>query len=156
MANTSGVSNNFKHEVMRGEHQLGAATLTSRTSLTSPTTDALKAALYNASASIGPTTAAYTATGEASGAGYSAGGISVTNATTPSLDSTTGIWTPSASLVFTTISPAAPVDCVLIYNDTQGDKSIEVCTFTAQQPVAATLTLTMPANAAATALLRIA
>lgn len=155
MSNSAGVSNNFKHECMRGEHQLGAATLTSRTSLTAPTTDTIKAALYNSSASIGPTTAAYTATGEASGTGYSAGGIAVTNATTPSLDTTTGVWTPSASLVYSTVS-IGPVDCVLIYNSTQSNKSIEVCTFTAQTPVAATLTLTMPANTAAAALLRIA
>jgi hypothetical protein len=155
MANSAGVSNNFKHECMRGEHQLGAATLTSRTSLTSPTTDTVKAALYNSSASISASTAAYTATGEASGTGYSAGGITVTNATTPSLDTSTGIWTPSASLVYTTVS-IGPVDCVLLYNSTQSNKSIEVCTFTAQTPVAATLTLTMPSNAAATALLRIA
>lgn len=155
MANSAGVSNNFKHEILRGEHQLGAATLTSRTSLTSPTTDTIKAALYNSSATIGPSTAAYTATGEASGTGYTAGGITVTNATTPSLDTSTGIWTPSASLVYTTVS-IGPVDAVMLYNSTQSNKAIEVCTFTAQTPVAATLTLTMPANAAATALLRIA
>lgn len=155
MANTAGVCNSFKHEILRGEHQLGAATLTSRTSLTSPTTDTIKAALYNSSASIGPSTAAYTATGEASGTGYTAGGITVTNATTPSLDTSTGIWTPSASLVYSTVS-IGPVDCVLLYNSTQSNKAIEACTFTAQTPVAATLTLTMPANAAATALLRIA
>jgi len=156
MANTAGVSRNFLHEILRGEHQLGAATLTSRTSLTAPTTDTVKAALYLTSASIGPATAAYTVTGEASGSGYSAGGVTVTNGTTPSLDTTTGIWTPSASIVFTTISPPAEVNCILLYNSTQSNKSIEVCTFTGQTPVAATLTLTMPAHAAATALLRIA
>ena len=155
MANTAGVSNNFKHECMRGEHQLGAATLVSRTSLTAPTTDAVKAALYLSSATINNTTAAYTVTGEATGTGYTAGGITVTNATTPSLDTSTGIWTPSASLVYSTVS-IGPVDAALFYNSTQSNKSIEVCTFTAQTPVAATLTLTMPAHAAATALLRIA
>lgn len=155
MANTAGVSNNFKHECMRGEHQLGAATLVSRTSLTAPTTDTVKAALYNSSATINTTTTVYTVTGEASGTGYTAGGITVTNATAPSLDTTTGIWTPSASLVYTTVS-IGPVDCVLIYNSTQSNKSIEVCTFSAQTPVAATLTLTMPSNTAAAALLRIA
>lgn len=155
MANTAGVSNNFKHECMRGEHQLGAATLVSRTSLTAPTTDSLKAALYNSSATIGPSTANYTVTGEASGSGYTAGGIAVPNATTPSLDTSTGVWTPSGSLVYTTVS-IGPVDCVLIYNSTQSNKAIEVCTFTAQTPVAATLTLTMPANTAAAALLRLA
>ena len=156
MANSAGVSNNFKWECMTGVHQLGAVTIVSRTSLTAPTVDTVKAALYLASASIGPTTAAYTVTGEASGAGYSAGGVTVTNATAPSLDTTTGIWTPSASIVYTTVTLATAFDTVLIYNSTQGNKSIEVCTFGSQTVTAGTFTLTMPANTAAAALLRIA
>lgn len=155
MANTAGVANSFKSEILLGKHQLGSVTLTSRTSLTSPTTDTIKAALYNSSATISASTTAYTVTGEASGSGYSAGGITVTNATAPSTSGTTGIWTPSASLVYTTVS-IGPVDCVLLYNSTQGNAAIEVCTFTAQTPVAATLTLTMPTNDASNALLRIA
>lgn len=155
MANTAGVSSSFKSEILLGKHQLGTVTLTSRTSLTSPTTDTVKAALYLSSASISAATTAYTATGEASGTGYTAGGITVTNATAPSTSGTTGIWTPSASLVYTTVS-IGPVDCVLLYNSTQSNAAIEVCTFTAQTPVAATLTLTMPANDASNALLRIA
>lgn len=155
MANTAGISNTFKYEVMLGLHQLGAVTLVSRTSLTAPTTDTLKAALYLASATTNATNAIYLATGEASGAGYTAGGITVTNATAPSLSSTTGVWTPSASLVYTTVTTGS-VDAVMIYNSTQGNRAIEICTFTAQSPVAATLTLTMPANAAGTALINIA
>lgn len=155
MANTAGVASSFKSEILLGKHQLGTVTLTSRTSLTSPTTDALKAALYNSSATINASTAVYSATGEASGTGYTAGGITVTNATAPSTSGTTGIWTPSASLVYTTVS-IGPVDAVLIYNSTQSNAAIEVCTFTAQTPVAATLTLTMPTNDASNALLRIA
>lgn len=155
MANSSGVCSSFKSEVLLGKHQLGAVTLTSRTSLTAPTKDSLKAALYLSSATTGPSNTVYTATGEASGSGYSAGGIAVTNATDPSTSGTTGIWTPSASLVYTTVS-IGPVDAVMIYNDTQADAAIEVITFSAQTPVAATLTLTMPAHAAGTALLNLA
>ena len=156
MANTAGVSNSFKYEVMLGLHQLGAVTLTSRGSLTAPTTDVLKAALYLASATTNAANTVYTATGEATtGSGYSAGGITVTNATAPSLSGTTGVWTPSASLVYTTVTTGS-VDAVMIYNSTQGNRAIEICTFTAQSPVAATLTLTMPVNAAGTALLNIA
>ncbi len=155
MANSSGVCSSFKSEVLLGKHQLGAVTLTSRTSLTAPTKDSLKAALYLSSATTGPSNTVYTATGEASGSGYSAGGIAVTNATDPSTSGTTGIWTPSASLVYTTVT-IGPVDAVMIYNDTQADAAIEVITFSAQTPVAATLTLTMPAHAAGTALLNLA
>lgn len=155
MASTAGICNNFKHEVLRGEHQLGAATLVTRTSLTAPTTDVIKAALYLAAGTTGPTTAVYTVTNEASGTGYTAGGIAVTNATTPALSTTTGVWTPSASLVYSTITVAS-IDSVLLYNSTQSNKSIEVCTFTAQTVSAATFTLTMPSNAAGTALLNVA
>lgn len=155
MANSSGVCSSFKSEVLLGKHQLGAVTLTSRTSLTAPTKDSLKAALYLSSATTGPSNTVYTATGEASGSGYSAGGIAVTNATDPSTSGTTGIWTPSASLVYTTVT-IGPVNAVMIYNDTQADAAIEVITFSAQTPVAATLTLTMPAHAAGTALLNLA
>ena len=155
MANSSGICSSFKSEVLLGKHQLGAVTLTSRTSLTAPTKDSLKAALYLSSATTGPSNTAYTATGEATGTGYSAGGIAVTNATDPSTSGTTGIWTPSASLVYTTVT-IGPVDAVMIYNDTQADAAIEVITFSAQTPVAATLTLTMPAHAAGTALLNLA
>ena len=155
MANSSGVCSSFKSEVLLGKHQLGAVTLTSRTSLTAPTKDSLKAALYLSSATTGPSNTVYTATGEATGTGYTAGGIAVTNATDPSTSGTTGIWTPSASLVYTTVS-IGPVDAVMIYNDTQADAAIEVITFSAQTPVAATLSLTMPAHAAGTALLNLA
>lgn len=155
MANTAGIANSFKREILNGEHQFGAPTLVSRTSLTLPTADSFKAALFLATATVNNTTAAYAVTGEATGTGYTAGGIAVTNATAPSLDTGTGIWTPSASLVYTTVTLGS-VDAVMIYNSTQGNKAVEVCTFTAQAPTAATLTLTMPANTAAAALLRIA
>ena len=155
MPNTAGVCNSFKREILNGEHQFGAPTLVSRTSLTVPTADTYKAALFLSSATVNNTTAVYAITGEATGTGYTAGGINVTNGTAPVLSTNTAVWTPSASLVYTTVS-IGPVDAVLVYNSTQGNKSVEVCTFTAQTPVAATLTLTMPANAAGTALLGIA
>lgn len=152
MSNTAGMSHSFKSECMKGIHALGTTVARGGT-----TADTIKAALFLASASRGPGDATYSTTGECTVAGgYSAGGITVTNATAPSTDTTTGIWTPSASLVFSNISPASAVDAVMIYNSTQGNKAIEVCTFTGQTPVAADLTLTMPSNVAATALLRIA
>jgi hypothetical protein len=45
---------------------------------------------------------------------------------------------------------------VLIYNVTQGGKAVSVHTFGAQTVTAGTFTLTMPTNAAGTALLQIA
>ena len=155
MANTQAIATSFKAEVMLGAHQLGAVTIVSRTSLTAPTVDSLKAALYFATATINAATTAYTATGEATGTGYSAGGIAVTNATAPTTSGTTGFWTPSASLVYTTVTIAA-FDTVLIYNSTQSNRAIGVYTFGSQTVTAGTFTLTMPVNAAATALLQLA
>ena len=87
MANTQSMCTSFMEELMLGEHQLGAATLTSRTSLTSPTGDTFKAALYLTTATVNASTTAYSASNEVSGAGYAAGGVTVTTATTPTATS---------------------------------------------------------------------
>lgn len=155
MANSQAICTSFKSEVLVGNHQLGAVTLTSRTSLTAPTTDVVKAALYLVTGSVGAATTAYSATNESSGTGYTAGGVVVTNATAPSNSGTTAFWTPSASIVYSTITIAA-TDAVLLYNSSQSNKSISVYLFSSQTITAGTLTLTMPTNDAATGLLRIA
>jgi hypothetical protein len=151
----------FMSELMLGEHQLGTATLVSRTSLTSPTTDTLKAALYLASATKDASTTVYNTTGEVSGTGYTAGGVTVTAATAPTstnASATAGVafFTPTASLVYTTVTLSTAFDCVLIYNFTQSLKAISVHTFGSQTITAGTFTLTMPSNTTTTALLRLA
>jgi len=161
VANTQSMCTSFLGELMLGQHQLGTSTIVSRGSLTSPTTDTLKAALYLASATINAATTAYTATGEVSGTNYTAGGITVTNATahtSTNSSSTAGVgyWTPSASLVYTTVTLTSAFDTVLIYNSTQSNKAISVHTFSSQTITAGTLTLTMPSNTTTTALLRLA
>ena len=148
-------------ELMLGEHQLGTATLVSRTSLTAPTTDTLKAALYLTSATVNAATTAYSASNEVSGTGYSAGGVTVTNATAPNSTNTTAtagvaFFTPSASITYTTVTLSTAFDAVLIYNSTQSNKAISVHTFGSQTITAGTFTLTMPANTTSTALIRLA
>jgi hypothetical protein len=148
-------------ELMLGEHQLGPATLVSRTSLTSPTTDTLKAALYLTSATMNASTTAYTAVNEVSGTNYVAGGVTVTNATAPNstnASATAGVafFTPSASITYTTVTLATAFDTVLLYNSTQSNKAISVHTFGSQTITAGTFTLTMPANTTAAALIRLA
>ena len=151
----------FMSELMLGQHQLGTSTLVSRTSLTAPTTDTLKAALYLVSATYNASTTAYSATGEVSGTGYTAGGVTVTNATAPTstnASATAGVafFTPSGSLTYTTVTLATAFDTVLIYNFTQSNKAISVHTFGSQTITAGTFTLTMPSNTTTTALLRLA
>ena len=161
MANTQSMCTSFMQQLMVGEHQLGTATLVSRTSLTAPTTDTLKAALYLTTATINAATTAYTVTGEVSGTNYTAGGITVTNATAPSSTNTSAtagvaFFTPSASLTFTTVTLSTAFDCVLLYNSTQSNKAISVHTFGSQTVTAGSFSLTMPANTTSAALIRLA
>lgn len=141
----------FKGEILSGIHALGTTVTRGAT-----TADTIKAALYLASATINAATTAYSATGEVSGTGYTAGGVTVTNATAPTTSGTTGYWTPSASLTWSTVTLSTAFDCVLFYNSTQSNKAISVHTFGSQTVTAGNFTLTMPTNAAATALVRIA
>ena len=161
MANTQSMTTSFMGDLLVGAQQLGTVTLTSRGSLTSPTVDTVKAALYLSSATINAATTAYTVTGEVSGTGYSAGGVTVTNATGPvatNASATAGVayWTPSASITYTTVTLATAFNCVLLYNSTQSNKSISVHTFGDQTITAGTFTLTMPASTTTTALIRLA
>ena len=161
MANTQSMCTSFLGELMLGQHQLGTSTIVSRSSLTSPTTDSVKAALYLASATINAATTVYTVTGEVTGTNYTAGGVAVTNATAPTSTNSSatagvGYWTPSASIVYTTVTLSTAFDTVLLYNSTQSNKAISVHTFGSQTITAGTFTLTMPSNTTSTALIRLA
>jgi len=151
VSNTQAMATSFKGEILSGIHALGTTVIRAGTGA-----DTLKAALYLASATINAATTAYTATGEVSGTGYSAGGVTVTNATAPTTSGTTGYWTPSASLTYTTVTLTTAFDCVLIYNSTQSNKAISAHTFGSQTVTAGTFTLTMPVSDATNALIRIA
>jgi len=151
MANTQGMCSSFKRDILMAYHALGTTVTRGAT-----TADTIKAALFLATASRGPSDTTYTATGEVSGTNYSAGGVTVTNATAPSLDGTTAHWTPSASIVYTNVTLATAFDAVMLYNSTQSDKSIAVFTFGSQTVTAGDFTLTMPTDDGTTGLIRIA
>lgn len=151
MANTQALCTSFKGEILSGIHALGVTVVRAGT-----TVDTIKAALYLASGSQGAATTAYAVTNEVSGSGYTAGGVTVTNATAPTTSGTTGYWTPSASFAWTTVTLSTAFDCVTVYNSTQSNKAISVHTFGSQTVTAGNFTLTMPTNAAATALVQIA
>ena len=156
MANTQAMTTSFLGEVLTATHNFGTAPTRG-----SGAADTFKAALYLTSATIDASTTAYSVTGEVSGAGYSAGGVVVTNATAPiatNSSTTAGVayWTPSASISYTTVTLTTAFDAVLIYNSTQSDKAVSVHTFGSQTITAGTFTLTMPSNTTSTALLRLA
>lgn len=151
MANTQAMTTSFKGELLTATHNFGTAP-TRGTS----TADTFKAALYLASATINASTTAYTTTGEVTGTNYSAGGVTVTNATAPTTSGTTAYWTPSASITYTNVTLTTAFDAVLIYNSTQSDKAVSVHTFGAQTITAGTFSLTMPSNDSSNALIRLA
>ena len=151
MANTQAMCTSFKTEILSGIHALGTTVIRAGTGA-----DTLKAALYLASATVNAATTAYSVTGEVSGAGYSAGGVTATNATAPTSSGTTAYWTPSASFTYTTVTLTTSFDCVLVYNSTQSNKAISAHTFGAQTITAGTFVLSMPTNDASNALIRIA
>jgi hypothetical protein len=156
MANTQSMCTSFMGELLTGTHNFGVAPIRAAT-----TADTFKAALYLTSATVNAATTAYSATGEVSGTGYTAGGVTVTNATPPAStnsSATAGVayWTPSASITYTGVTLTTAFDTVLIYNSTQGNKSVSVHTFGSQTITAGTFTLTMPSNTTSTALLRLA
>jgi len=156
VANTQSMCTSFLGELMTATHNFGTSPIRAAS-----TADTFKGALYLASATLNASTTAYSATGEVTGTNYTAGGVTVTNATAPSStnSSTTagvGYWTPSGSLVYTNVTLTTAFDTVLIYNSTQSNKAVSVHTFGSQTITAGTFTLTMPSNTTSTALLRLA
>ena len=172
MANTQAMCTSFLGELLVGAHQFGSVTLVSRTSLTAPTTDTFKALLVLASATVnasqtnvgtpgtGTPSTSNIGTAEVSGTGYTAGGVTATNGTAPIATTTsptagTAYWTPSANFTWTTVTLTTAFDTVVLYNSTQGGKTVSVHTFGSQTITAGNITISMPTNAAGTALLRL-
>jgi len=156
MSNTQSMCTSFLGELLSATHNFSSA----NPAHTANTADTFKAALYVTTATINAATTAYSATNEVSGTGYTAGGIAVTNATNPTStnsSSTAGVgyWTPSANLVYSTVTLTTAFDTVLIYNSSQSNKAVSVHTFGSQTITAGTFTLTMPSNTTTTALLRL-
>ena len=155
MANTASLCTSFLGEVLTATHNFGVAPIRAAT-----TADTFKAALYLTSATIDASTTAYTATGEVTGTNYSAGGVTITNATAPAStnsSATAGVayWTPSASISYTNVTLTTSFNAMLMYNSTQSNKAVGVYTFGNQTITAGTFALTMPSNTTTTALLRI-
>lgn len=137
-----GLTNSFKSQILQGVQDLS--------------TDVLKIALYTGNATLGPTTTVYTATGEVTGTGYTAGGNTLTGASINT--GTETLYNPAVIYVNfnnVTWTPAAfTARGALIYNSTKGNKSIAVIDFGADKTCTSTFTIAMPANTSTAALLR--
>jgi hypothetical protein len=121
---------------------------------TAGTGDTFKMALYTSSATLGPTTTAYSATNEISGTGYTAGGNTLTVSQSP----TSGGTTAFISFNNTTWTSAS-FTCrgALIYNSSQSNKAVAVFDFGSDKTVVAgTFTVSFPVADATNAVIRIA
>jgi hypothetical protein len=114
-------------------------------------TGTLKIALYTAEAGLDASTTVYTTTGEVTGAGYSAGGKTLTGVTvsqsgvTAYLDFDDVTWDPA---VFTARG-------ALIYNASIGNLAIAVLDFGSDKTATTLFTVQMPPNTATSALVRL-
>ena len=133
-----GMCSSFKQESWLGIHDLA--------------TNTLKLALYTAAADLSQATTAYTAAGEVSGAGYTAGGVTLTNVQV--LLSGTTAYVTFDNPVFSNASFVCRGG--LIYNDTKDDRAIAVLDFGSDKTANGTFTIQLPAATAASALLRFA
>jgi hypothetical protein len=111
-------------------------------------TDTLKIALYTANADLNESTTVYTTAAEVTGGGYVAGGVVLTGVTINSSGYTA--YVDFADVVF---NASVTARCALIYNVTQGNKSIAVLDFGSDK-TSTNFTITMPANTASAALIR--
>ena len=157
MASTQAMCTSFKQELLNGQHQFGTSTLVSRTSLTAPTADVFKMALYLDAATLSAATTAYSATSEVANSGtYAAGGSTITFLAPATSGTTAFVGPTSASTLSWTTFTATGFSAALVYNSTQSNKAVSVHTFASQSITAGTFTITFPTNAAGTALLNFA
>jgi hypothetical protein len=125
----------FKAEIYQAVHNL--------------LTDTIKIALYTADATLDENTTVYTSANEVVASGYTAGGETMTGVAL----GTSG-YTVYVNWANVSWSTSVTARCALIYNASQGNKSIAVLDFGADKTSTGTFTITMPANTATTALIR--
>lgn len=142
MAITQAMCTSFKVELMQGTHNFNASG-----------GDSFKIALYTSAATLGAGTTAYTASNEVAGAGYTAGGNTLTrvdpasSGTTAFIDFADTSWTGAS---FTARG-------ALIYNATDANRAVCVLDFGSDKTVSdGTFTIQFPTPDAANAIVRIA
>lgn len=137
----------FKVELLQAIHSFGP---------TSP--DTFKIALYTALATIGPTTTVYTTTAEVVGTGYTAGGNTLVISTSPT-SGNNNLSVPTAFISFANSSwtgASFTARGALIYNSTEGNKSVAVLDFGADKTVSNdTFQVIFPTADATSAIVRI-
>ena len=138
----------FKVDLLNGIHNFGTGVVRAAT-----TADTFKIALYTSDADLSASTTVYSASNEASGTGYTAGGNTLTVSQVPTSTDTTAFlsFSPS-SWASSTISARG----ALIYNSTQSDKAVAVLDFgDTKTTTNQTLTIEFPTADSSSAIIRI-
>jgi hypothetical protein len=147
MAIQQTATTSFKVELLQAIHNFGP---------TSPNT--FKCALYTAAANVGPGTLVYTTAGEVVGSGYVAGGNTLTISVNPTSGNNSSL-VPTAYISFSNTSwlnATFTARGALIYNSSQGNKSVAVLDFGADKTVNNdTFQIIFPAPDANSAIVRI-
>ena len=117
-----------------------------------PTTDVYKMALYTNTSTLAPTSATvYNTTGDVSGTGYTAGGITLSGATIT--QTTTGAALTFSDAVFVNVTLTGVTGCA-IYNTSKSNEIVGLYSFASESPVARNMTIDIP-PAGDTAVVRI-
>lgn len=138
---TQGKTSSFILELPLGYHVFGTGIRAS---------DTFKIALYRSTASLDSTTTVYTSTGETSGGSYVAGGSALT-VIAPAVVSQVAYWG------FNPVSWSGVITArgALIYNSTQGNRSVCVLDFGADKTSASSFNVAFPATTYTSAVIRI-
>jgi hypothetical protein len=126
MAILQTATTSFKVELLQAVHNFGP---------TSPNT--FKVALYTAAANLGSATTVYSTTNEVVGTGYTAGGNTLVISISPTSGNNTAS-VPTAFISFANTSwttATFTARAALIYNVTQGNKSVAVLDFGSDKTV---------------------
>ena len=137
MAITQAIPDSYKTDIFAGVHT---------------SSDVYKMALYTSTVTMDKTTAAYSATNEVVGAGYTAGGTTMTGfSVTLSGDTAVMDWTTDPSWATATITARG----ALIYNSSKSNKAVYVIDFsTDKTSTAGTFTVQLPTPDATNGLIR--
>jgi hypothetical protein len=113
-------------------------------------TDIVKMALYTADANLNASTTVYSSTSEVTSSNYTAGGAVCQNVTVNQSSGT--VFVSFDNVSWTSVS----FTCrgALIYNATQGNKSIAILNFGSDKTAGPNFVVTLPANTATSALIR--
>ena len=150
MAISQAMCTSFKVELLSCGHNFN----TTNVARTVDTADVFEIALFTSAATLDATTTAYSATNEASGTGYTAGGNTLTVSAVPQASGTTAILDFADS---TWSAATITANGALIYNSTNSDTAVAVLAFGGDKTSTnGDFTIQFPAFDASNAIIRIA